>query len=185
MRKTIAFEVDDELFDTYLRPLLQQRKLSQLVSQFFDLYGSSKEVRQYFDNINAIGQEKRIKKLESIINDKDFLARIGILDAEIDDIGAQARNAKRGVSLDTEEDNGYFSFEGDDEPVSNGNYATKADIDRLEDMMSQLLTAINSGVIIQQTGAGQQTKNAMQPEKLEKDEEAEQSLANLSEMFSF
>lgn len=144
MKKTISFEVDDELYDVYLKPKIEKRKLSKLVSEFFTLYGKSREVRQYFEDLDARNAQKKLRALENIINDKDFLKRVGLLDAEIDDIEVDARNAKRTTSASQ----ATFSFDEDDEEVEVADtqgYATKADIVRIEETMNQILSALSTG----------------------------------------
>lgn len=147
MKKTISFEVDDELYDLYLKPKLEKRKLSKLVSDFFNLYGKSKEIRQYFEDLDSRTEQKKLKALEGIINDKEFLRKVGLLDAEIDDIEADVRNAKR----TTASSQTVFSFDEDDEDDVVDNepqgYATKADIVRIENTMNQILNAISGGNI--------------------------------------
>lgn len=187
MKKTIAFEVDDELFDIYLRPKLQQRKLSKLVSQFFELYANSKEVRQYFDNIDARGAQKRIKALENIINDTEFLRRMGMLDAELDDLTAQARTAKRQNT--SYEETTEFTFEDDDISTNSTQYATKEDISRIENTMEQILNALN-GASIQPTmsksaSVSQDSNEGYLTANVGEGEDAGNALDMLDQMFSF
>lgn len=191
MRKTITYEVDDNTYELYLRPKVKRKQLSKLVSQFFELYASSVEVRDYFENIDKQNEARQISELENIISNKDFLRRIGVLDAEIEDLEAHSKNAKRqGMSGAGNDDT--FSFEDEDEPAPsklNPEYATKADISRIESTMTEILEALKTGNVQMSNNSNNfshQSNVPMRAEDIGMGEEAdEDDVDMLDAMFSF